>query len=187
MREESKKEMLTREKIVSDVKNVYFEYVKCSIPLIFISFIFLLIVFLNIVSSGEITKDDVFRICLSISIPLPLLVSYLYNSNLLKKGNFRIEIDRVRKKGKWGKTSDSRHNYDPVFNRTYLIYFVKYGRHNLIQNKSEYYKWLNWGLRSQQLYNSTEIGDEFYLVVTKKNRILQIYNKKYFELEDNER
>ena len=184
MREENKKEKLTREKIISDIKNYYFLYAKGSIAFVIITIVFIgVFVLLDVSSQGRVSMKTFWLFLVLLSVVVSSFGIYLYHINILKKGSFRIETDYVADKTKTNTYSNIFVRFRSIFEQTYKIIFTNGKKYTLTDN-IEYYKWTGWGLRQSEVYNSTEIGDEFYIVVTNKNRILQIYNKKLFELKD---
>lgn len=184
MREESKKEKLTREKIVSDIKNYYFQY-----AILAIGFSVMIIVFvgflavLDLSTEQKISMQTIWIFFVFLSMIVPSLGIYFYYLNLAKKGDFQIETDCVTNKLKTNTYSNIVVYFRSIFEKTHKLVF-KSGRRYTLPDNIEYYKWTGWGMKHLQVYNSTEIGDEFYVVVTKKNKVLQIYNKKFFELTE---
>lgn len=185
LHEEDKKEKLSREKIINDIKSIYFQYAKGGIAFIFITIIFVGIYILFEISMyDKITMKSVQIFLILLSIVLSSFGIYLYHLNMLKKGHFIIEADYVTDKIHKNTYSNILFHFKSILEQTYKITFAKNKHYTLLANNMEYYKWTNWGMKPKEVFRSTEIGDEFYLVVTKKNRILQIYNKKLFELID---
>ena len=64
------------------------------------------------------------------------------------------------------------------------LYFEKYGKYMICK---ENYLWseLYWHYNEDDMYDSSDIGDEFYLVLSKpcKGSVLYVYNTKLFELQ----
>ncbi len=70
--------------------------------------------------------------------------------------------------------------------KCYYFYFSSYGAY---QVSGEYYKWSqNFNMRYDGLYRQSDCGDEFYLVLTKRNtgKILSVYNTQMFQMEEQE-
>ena len=69
----------------------------------------------------------------------------------------------------------------------WYLYFENYGKYQISE---EEYLWsdLYWRYKAEDVYCSSAIGDEFYLVLTKprKGDILLIYNTKLFEFQEQE-
>ena len=54
-----------------------------------------------------------------------------------------------------------------------------------IRKDARYFEWsLFYPLTGIELFESTSVGDEFYLVSVSKKEILLLYNKKHFELKE---
>ncbi len=65
----------------------------------------------------------------------------------------------------------------------YYLYFSGYGEFKIA---GEYYTWSSmFSMLHQQIYRSSDCGDEFYLVLTKRHtgKVLMAYNTKMFEME----
>lgn len=66
--------------------------------------------------------------------------------------------------------------------RDYYLIFSVYGKFKLMRQD---YTHTSQPMADMDVYYSTSVGDEFYLVVTNKgNRIAKVFPKKYFELSD---
>ncbi len=71
--------------------------------------------------------------------------------------------------------------------KTYHLYFSGYGEYEIggVQVNGTHYKWSKlYCLSHESVYNRSDCGDEFYLVLTKPHtgKIALVYNTKMFEL-----
>ena len=177
VREENKKEKLTREKIINDIKTIYFTSLKIGLLLFSITIIFASIFTL-------LNMETIQFLIVFTALSLLCFGMYFYHLALLKSQNFEIKSDYVKDKYDKRVNVYAIKKYGYMYERTCRLTFAKLGKYYLLHNNAKYYKWTKWGWETKQVFDSSEIGDEFYLVVTNKNRILQIYNKKLFELID---
>ena len=128
-----------------------------------------------------------YRTLLLLVFPIGLLILSVYFlreahscRKLIKNPQQVLVKDRlVNKESKFYE----RTKYGPYGEFLYL-HFEKYGRYTICK---ENYLWseLYWHYNEDDMYNSSEIGDEFYLVLSKpcKGLVLYVYNTKLFELQ----
>ena len=70
------------------------------------------------------------------------------------------------------------------FSKNNRLVFEKSGTCEIHPN-SRFYEWsLFYPLTGEQLFESTSVGDEFYLVSVGKQKNLLMYSKKHFELKE---
>lgn len=113
-------------------------------------------------------------------ISLSILYSFLQLRRywLIRNNKFNIVKDTVvnyEKKHLYGRANTFR-------SVIYDIHFQSYGKHTV--NPGKYYSvWENLKMDWDGIFDSTFIGDEFYLVIV-KNKIVYVYNTKLFELQE---
>lgn len=70
------------------------------------------------------------------------------------------------------------------YSKSNRLVFEKSGTREIHPNSS-FYEWsLFYPLTGEELFESTSVGDEFYLVSVGKQKNLLIYSKKHFELKE---
>ena len=75
-----------------------------------------------------------------------------------------------------------RNKYTYFLQKPYILTFNKHGKYNIPRGynyKSSLNKMLD-----KNVYESIFVGDEFYLAVTKDNKIAAVYNSKFFYYDD---
>lgn len=75
-----------------------------------------------------------------------------------------------------------RNTYTYFLQKPYILTFNKHGKYNIPRGynyKSSLNKMLD-----KNVYESISVGDEFYLAVTKDNKIAAVYNSKFFYYDD---
>ena len=90
----------------------------------------------------------------------------------LKNGCFRVTTDVLINCKKMPR--DGRKRYPHTF------WFKTYGEHAL-DTTMHYHTSKNFTMSDDGVFNTAIIGDTFFLVLNKKEKILQIYNTKFFE------
>lgn len=69
-------------------------------------------------------------------------------------------------------------------NGTDTLVFENSGSYAIFKD-ARYFEWsLFYPLTGTELFESTSVGDEFYLVSVSKKKILLLYNRKHFELKE---
>lgn len=71
-----------------------------------------------------------------------------------------------------------RSTYTYFLQKPYVIEFNKYGKYKIPRGYN--YKFCLNKMLDKNIYESTSLGDEFYLAVTKENKIATVYNTKFF-------
>lgn len=184
------KEILTKEKIkkelraclLCDIKEfLLFELI--SLPaLILITYLFFNIKHSvpNFIIFFPLTY--VFLVLFFCTITLIKLYHYL---KAVKNKNFEIEIDLCLQTkeihDRWGLYALKNHIW--VYKRrNYRIFFKNHGEYAIRSGKnylcSDMYE-----MDEKSVYNYTNEGDKFYLILLKKKVILLVYNTKLFELK----
>ena len=174
-----KKEILTRDKIKIDLKNL------CSHNLVR-SFVFFLI---NVFASGFVLITRAYNykgliiFCIMIFFLFALASSILLKDIItflqVNRGNYKISIDKLISKYYRGGRSSSM---------TMVMHIGSYRSTSPFfygVRQADCYKWSElYRMGHEGVYNRANIGDEFYLItIGKKETILMVYNCKMFELK----
>ncbi len=165
-----KKETLTKDKILLDIKRLLIENVKSMsilYPLYYI-LLFLLALFLTC------TKISPWFVLLGV---IPLTVTYLFSV---------IEILTIKKRKITVVTGALTSIEDEIncahtlwFYKPYTLKFNKYGKFGL-PGEMEMYSWSElYRADNKGVFRSSNEGDDFYLALF-KGKILMVYNSKYF-------
>ena len=98
----------------------------------------------------------------------------------IKKEQFKIVTDKLM-------TYQEKETYigsafSSSFSHPYILEFKSYGNYS-IPSKNNYTLSRNYSSTDKDIFNYATIGDTFYLVITKKEKILLAYNTKLFELK----
>ncbi len=192
MREENRKEILTREIIKTDAKGILIHNIFCNL---WFGLLFALLVaaFYGLFFLSDIPKlniNIIFSIILVVVI-MPfmfMVISCAKMLFMLKKDCFDLTTDKVYDKtvNRWLTPRERVHAKKSIlsfgiFKTDLILYFNNHKKFHLCSgghysfsesNKMQYY----------QQFNSTEICDEFYML-TIDNKIIEIYNTKFFELQ----
>ena len=188
MKEENKKEILTIENIKKEVKyQTTREILMATIIPLLILLIILIIKLLdsNLVTSGAISSDKA-GLCFIIVLLSILFIMYLFivikNAGLMFNvctNKYEIIKDRLvnLKNGVGPVPSTSITFYKP-----YRLWFsIKKRRYNIPSGKN--YKWSkDYCMYDYNVFNSSSIGDEFYLIIV-NDSIASAYNEKFFIYE----
>ena len=192
MREENKKEILTRERIKIDIKNKCIDDIKVVLRTFLILLSFLVmppIILYKIFTPFDIPTSISTMITIYSIIIVFLTLCCLYKPfkllfDLNKKG-FQIATDKL------SHSAEMTLSDILIFSNWWLIYslskpyrlnFNSYGKYLVPKGKN--YKWSNlYCMDDKGVYNYSVVGDEFYLAVI-DNKITLAYNKKHFELQD---
>ncbi|MBR5222793.1 MAG: hypothetical protein IKV81_01335 [Clostridia bacterium] len=180
-----KKDILTREKIKFDSKKQFLYSVKSLIllPFIFIPLIlFVLYVYLNL------EKDSILLIAIILVTLIQAFLAYICVFGILdsykkyktiKKGSFKIVTDKVIDVQEEATYVGSA--FMASFSRPYALIFSSYGKYAFDGN--EYYTWSElYSMSTKSVFNYSGVGDIFYLVIDKNEKIISIYNTRLFEL-----
>lgn len=197
MREEIRKEILTREIIKKDTKS-FLRYNIANYFLYAVLFSCVVLVWHLVFTFSDISKQKLListliAIVVIVAIFSVAIVRFVKMLCKLKNNRFNIVIDkaydirdayRLRGRTGGGMAILAAKPILPfwIFRGPIDLYFTKHkkyifplGTHYNFSNinKFDYY----------QMVSSSEIGDEFYLLII-DNRIVEIYNTKLFELRD---
>lgn len=175
------KDKLTFENIILDYKIIFFNRIKYIILgfIIFVPFSCLLIYFIAKINFiyklilGFFLLLILWFLCLNFFAIFKECKSFREINN--KK--FRIEVDILNQKeettvGRKFITSTMR-----------ILYFNKYKMFS-IPEFLEFRSAEKFNFNQRELYDTSKIEDEFYLVINHKNEIILAYNKNFFEFQE---
>ena len=152
--------------------------------------IFALLIALIVYLFSCLENNTIFRFLEILIISPLILFSYVCFAVLLesykdygtiKQDLFKIVTDKLI--GSEEKVTHIGSALAASFNRPYTLHFASYGQYCILggenYSSSELYAMSDTGV-----FNLSNIGDTFYLIIDKKERILLAYNTKLFELLD---
>lgn len=192
MIEGSRKDILTRERIMIDIKNVYIDDIKAilktSLTLLVVMVmppIILYKVFTPFdIPSHIATAITIFAVIITIATLLFLYRPVKAFLDLNKKG-FQIASDKLCN------SEEMTMSDIMIFNNWWMIWaltkphrlsFNSYGEYRIPKGKN--YRWSDmYCMDDKGVCNCSVIGDEFYLAVI-DNKVALAYNKKLFELQN---
>ena len=182
MREENKKEILTREIIKKEIKHLYFANIRFT--LIILS-IFIICMFGLRFTTEYMYKDikHIEVIFLLVTVVICILsmactgfyknVKYFYKAS---RDEFKIVIDSVV----YGIPGKHRTKFEHE-SSSYKLFFSSYAEYEIPGGMN--YKWSKeFCMFNESIYNGAIKGDEFYLAVIDNKEIPIAYSKKHFEL-----
>lgn len=171
-----KKEILTKETIELDIKNVYTKNIRdFSILTIvsWIAFVIEILFFANASKNTNIYDYVILIITAILSIGATLYLVFYIKDYLNPK--YTIQTDHFVKTGK-------KAIFGSVWGMPCLC-FSKYGKF-ILGFYDKYYQWSeNYPMSSYGIKNTSIPGEEFYLIII-NNKIINVYNKKLFELKE---
>ncbi len=192
-----RKETLTREKIKIDIKNACINDIKRSLPFTLYIAIpsILLILYAHREPSSELSIFLYIFVVFAISHALIRYAVFLYKKLriILKvsKDEFNIQIDKLlyaEELSFW----DYRHSLQAfrlqtlrsrLFFKPFVLQFSSYDKFSIPRGKN--YVWSDlFCMSDKDIYNSSVLGDEFYLAVIEHKTVVMVYNTKRFELID---
>ena len=191
MKEENKKEILSKERIKIDIKNKCIDDIKAVVRTSLILLVFLVmppIILYKVFTPYDIPSSISTPITIISIVVLLLTVFFLIKPLKLffdvNKKDFQITTDKL------SHSSEMSMSDIMIFSNWWLIYslskpyrlnFNSYGKYLVPKGKN--YRWSNlYCMDDKGVYNYSVVGDEFYLAVI-DNQILLAYNKKLFELQ----
>lgn len=176
------KRILTKDIIKTELRKIYLhDVIKCCV-LLLICIVFLVLYFLKPQLSIYNSKSSVWMLNLLYVYIIAISIINFYKTfkayHLTKNNKIDIVLDVLvdkRKKAQLGRYRGHHH--------TYTFLFEKSGKYKL---KKQIFTISNtYDISDKQLYDISQIGDEFYVVsVGKGNNILAAYNKKSFEVAE---
>ncbi|MBR6502175.1 MAG: hypothetical protein IKT42_01920 [Clostridia bacterium] len=184
MRDENQKESITVDMIEKDIKTLCKYSIIYDLVILGIFMFLLLPIFQFIVISVVITTLIVLLFLFGLFVYGCDMLFHLKLFVNMKKKNYNIETDTVVDKK--NTAGEYYYPFKPKVNALFfdtpnIFYFSKYKKHRIPKGKSYSFS-QSYCMNSDGIYRSTNIGDEFYLIVLNK-KILQIYNKKFFDIK----
>ncbi|MBR6503322.1 MAG: hypothetical protein IKT42_07790 [Clostridia bacterium] len=190
MKKKSEKEKLTLKNIEYDIRTLTMRDLKCVvIALLFGILTVWLIGILDSEVDGDISSSVMGIVILSTSFAvyaftlIKVIIRCINQLVCIKNKTYIITTDVVvdLKSGTGQIVSSSA--WGQLLYKPFRVYFSQNKRVYKIPD-DENYKWSeNNKMFECSVFNSSNIGDEFYLVIIKNKRIICAYNKKLFELE----
>lgn len=189
MREESRKEILTRGCVKTDIKNSCVNDIKIVsirfLPFFMFAFFGLIILLM--------VKAEVMAILSMCAFMLIAIVTWLVftrkSLKLIQKANknhFEIATDDLC-------GCEEKHGIEKLFayeyhirlalNRPYRLFFMNYGEYRI--PKKENYRWSDiHHMYDKDVFNYAVTHDKYYLAVIDNKEIVMVYNTKLFELQE---
>ena len=174
------KEILTRENIIKDLKcRLFKEMIELviAIPLIPLTGYFVVNVISPIMDVNQNFKHIIFLICCLLLYTM--FIYYVANTFIswIFINKFKVVNDFVIKKL-------SKRGGLYAFNRPYTLCFASNKKYEIHSGK--HYKWSNlFKMSDKEVYDSSNIDDDFYLINIGRQKNIVAYNKKMFEYKDN--
>ena len=181
------KDILTIEKIKRDYRKQFYSSIK---TVILMPIIFILLIALIIYLFSCLENNNLFLLLEILIVSPPIFMSYICLATILeayrdyttiKKDLFKIITDTLISSEE--KATYISSAFAASFSHPYALNFASYGQYCILSGEnyssSELYT-----MNDKGVFNSSTIGDTFYLIVDTKNRILLAYNTKLFELSD---
>jgi len=175
-----KKEILTKENIVSDLKSILIKEIIKSITLLpLLIFAYLLFLF----GPHFPSKANGFMLIFWIIFCAFLTLIYIYELvraivPLCKIENFTISSDLVTKKLE----KRRRHSGSLIMSRPYTLVFSRRSKYRIPDINN--YKWSDiYEMTDENVFFYTDLNDDYYLINVGKRENIVAYNKKMFEME----
>lgn len=181
------KEFLTAQKIKYDYRRQFFSSIKASIvmPIILI-FLILFVIYLF----SRLQNNKSFLLLEILIVSPPIFMIYICFATVLegykdystiKKDLFKIVTDTLISSEE--KSTYIGSAFAASFSQPYILNFASHGQYCIPSEKnyssSEFYT-----MNDKGVFNYSTVGDTFYLIIGRKNRILLAYNAKLFELSN---
>lgn len=173
-----KKEILTRENIISDLKLILIkEIIKLITLLPLLIFVYLLFLF----GPHSPAKDLVIFFCIMFCFFTLIYIYALLRTvvPLYKIKNFTISSDFVT-----NKLNKRRHKpHTLITPRPYTLVFSRGSKYRIPDTNN--YKWSNmFEMPDKNVFHCTDLNDDFYLINVGKRKNIVAYNKKLFEYRE---
>ncbi len=179
------KERLCSSDAAKFVKGVYKHRIKAIFLMLVLAVNFFLMFLL--MRSFELDTASKLLLCGALLVLVIIVLYYagkfsveLYKARSMKQGEFRFVTDELQY-AEVRTVVRYRHRHH-VPEDTYYLVFKCYGEFR-VYNKV-YYQGTALEMGLTGVYNTAVQGDEFYLLLSPKQEILMVYNKKFFELEE---
>jgi len=184
--EKFEKDIITVENIMIDCKKQFWE--SSIAPFIISPILFLLSVWLIfcLINTNKLEN----KIIIWLVLPVSLLILCIFTGLLID--NFKGFLT-ISQRSFIIKTDILVHKLDEVksppgvtrsvHSRPCTLEFHKFGKF-YIYDGTNYHSSKQFKMWYDELFRSSKIGDEFYLVIDDKKNILIVYNTKFFELKN---
>lgn len=180
------KEIITTENIIIDCKKEIFKTCKSAVFLTPLALLLSICLIPTLISLDNLE----IKIIILLILPFPLLflaasihtlpIEYKKYKSITQQ-KFEVKTDKLVHK-----INEVRSPFGEALNkheRPCTLQFSQYGDFNIFDGtfypSSKHYK-----MHYDELFRSSKIGDEFYLVIDNKNKILMAYNTKFFEFQE---
>lgn len=182
-----KLETITQSSIMKDVKQNFISStmfsLRCAIgPIIILLFVLILTLSLfPFILRKYLTIIILLLLSVTVFIFLYSFIDYFRIFCSVKKNGIVIIKDNVKTTQSAQNPIDNpffRSTYTYFLQKPYVIEFNKYGKYKIPRGYN--YKFCLNKMLDKNIYESTSLGDEFYLAVTKENKIAIVYNTKFF-------
>ena len=173
-----KKETLTKKNIMIDLKKALNKSIGSFILALILMFFSLLIVNLafSIRDLGDLIWGGIF-ILLSSAIIIITAID-LYRHLYAYRNKLNIQHERLVEV----KINEHYTGGFIPFRQHHNLIFARYGKYYIPKDN---YTWSNeFHMDVKGVYNYSNIGDEYYLILSKDKKILLAYNMKLFELKE---
>ena len=179
------KEIITTENIITDCKKQFWKVARNSFIIAPITLLLSVWLISNLITTDKLEH----KIIIWIVLPVSLLFSYIFTgvfiSGLKKylvvvQKKFVIKTDKLvhkinEVKSPPGKTMNKN-------TRPCSLEFSKYGKFDIFDG-TNYHSSKKYKMWYDEVFRSSKIDDEFYLVMDDRKNILIVYNTKFFELQ----
>lgn len=179
------KEIITTENIIIDCEKQFWVVARNSFIIIPITFLLSVWLIFNLITTDKLEH----KIIIWIVLPVSLLLSYIFTGVFIScfkkhlivvQKKFVIRIDKLVHK-----TAEVKSPPGKAMNkntRPCSLEFSKYGKFNIFDG-TNYHSSKKFKMWYDELFRSSKIDDEFYLVMDDRKNILIVYNTKFFEVQ----
>lgn len=180
------KEIFTTENIIIDFKKQFLQIARNSLIIAPITILLSVYLISNLITTDKLEH----KIVIWIVLPVSLLISYIFIDVFISKlkkylivvqKKFVIKTDKLvhkidEVKSPPGKTMNKN-------TRPYSLEFSKYGKFDIFDG-TNYHSSKKYKMWYDEVFRSSKIDDEFYLVMDDRKNILIVYNTKFFEFQE---
>ena len=180
------KDIITKERIKQDYQKQFFGSTKVVIvmPIILILLIALIVFLFSLLEFNAMLLAMEILFLFPAVFVCYLCIATLIEANkdldTIKKDSFRIETDILI--GSEEKATYITSAFAASFNHPYILEFKSFGKYCV--PKENYSASKIYDMSDKGVFNYSNVGDTFYLILDAKDRILSVYNTKMFELAD---
>lgn len=178
--EKFEKDIITVENIIKDCKFNSLKIIKFQflalIPVLPLNCLLIYLIFIASLELKLFFGFLLFVLLLRLCVTIVLCSRNIKTLKIIKNRNFEIIIDKLIDK-------NETYYRNVLISPTQCLKFNEFGEYILPESIS-YPSAKQFTMATEELFRSSKIGDEFYLVVDDKNNILIVYNAKFFELKN---